>query len=195
VWNSKKFPRYFYRCRYLLKASGIRVENTHTVDNSNTENYESEIQQGTDGHICTLQILDTSATEHLLNYFIFDPVYFAETADSTQRDCTASRGLLIVVEHGPGWPLVFLVTYIAKAISGINNQLYQDEDSDDAGLVVSSRRGLAQRTRLDSVITRPVDKRWLPLAPVNGPVQGHGESDRDPLHFYQPWFNVFYNMV
>ncbi len=72
----------------------------------------------------------------------FGSCLFCWTADSIQRDCTASCGLLIVGEHGPKFTSA-IPSDVAKTISGINNQLYQDKDSDDTSLLVSSCRGLA----------------------------------------------------
>ncbi len=173
---------------------GLRIHK----DNSNTENYESEIQQGTDDHIQYKYWTLWQQNTYWITSFSILSLLLKQL---TPHSVTVRPHVVSSLWASTDQVHLFYSLWPSKDISGINNQLYQDEDedededSDDAGLVVSSRRGLAQRTRLDSFITRPVDKRWLPLAQVNGPVQGHGESDRDPLHIYQPWFNVFYHMV
>jgi hypothetical protein len=59
------------------------------LENYKTCNYETKIQEGVDSHI---QMLDTWATEHGLQYVILDPITTEETSVSDLRDRTVSSG-------------------------------------------------------------------------------------------------------
>jgi hypothetical protein len=137
------------------KNAATRAEHS---DNLATEGYESEIKEEIDGHI---QILNTWPTEHQLNYFSLDPVSFAEMADSTLGGRTASCGSSLWSSSDGVHLSSGGYRHLAKAISGINDRLYQEEEGDDAGSVASGISDSVKQVRLDSVVTRPTDRRPL----------------------------------